>query len=826
MKYENSKDIAVTSWLATLRGVTIASIAVVISACSGGAETQVNPVTSLAPVADYTGPAPATDDVQSFKINLWENVRGDDRCGACHGEGGQAPTFARTDDVNMAYEQANQIVDLLSPQDSRMVEKVAGGHNCWRDSDAACADNLTTWITAWSGALVAGGSRTIVLEAPTIKDPGSSKNFPADAGLFASTVHPVVTTYCAGCHASNAANPQGPYFADGDVDTAYDAAKSKIDLNNPPASRLVARLREEFHNCWDDCSANSTTMQTAIENMAGSIQPTVVDPSLTISKALTILDGVVASGGSRYEANAIATWEFKTGEGLVAFDTSGVEPAIDLTLTGDISWVGGWGITVRDGKAQGLTSTSKKLHDLIKATGEYSIEAWVVPANVSQEEARIVSYSAGPDARNFTLGQTLYNYDFANRSDVTDGNGMPALSTNDDDEDLQATLQHVVATYDPVDGRRIYVNGVYTGDADAAAGGGIADWDDTFAFVLGSEVNGAGQFQGTYRYVSVHNRVLTEAQIQQNFDAGVGEKFYLLFSVSHLVDVPDAYIVFEVSQFDNFGYLFNAPHFVSLDPAASFDGIPIQGIRIGVNGIEATVGQAYRNVDTMLSDAALTELGQPLSGLGTVLALERGPDSDEFFLTFDVLGNNVNVRTDPVPLAPPPPVDGEPAADIGIRTFEEIDATLSAITGVPRDEPNVRATYEAVRQQMPTSEAIGGFLAAHQVGIAQLAVEYCNALVEDTALRAQFFPGVDFSAAASSAFGNATSRALVIDPLINFGVGENLLSQPLRSDIESELNFLIDRLTACGNSCASDRTRTVTKAACAAVLGSATMLVQ
>ena len=38
-------------------------------------------------------------------------------------------------------------------------------------------------------------------------------------------------------------------------------------------------------------------------------------------------------------------------------------------------------------------------------SGEYSIEAWVVPANVTQEgPARIISYSAGDSNRNFTLG--------------------------------------------------------------------------------------------------------------------------------------------------------------------------------------------------------------------------------------------------------------------------------------------------------------------------------------------------------------------------------------------------------------------------------------
>ena len=79
----------------------------------------------------------------------------------------------------------------------------------------------------------------------------------------------------------------------------------------------------------------------------------------------------------------------------MAYDTSGVEPALNLNLSGDVTWVGGWGINVRTGKAQGSTTASKKLHDLIRATGEYSIEAWVAPGNVAQEDARIVSYSGG-----------------------------------------------------------------------------------------------------------------------------------------------------------------------------------------------------------------------------------------------------------------------------------------------------------------------------------------------------------------------------------------------------------------------------------------------
>jgi hypothetical protein len=809
-----------------VRRVAGAAVIAALAACGGGAEVEELPNTNAPPGQTYNGPAPSTADVQAFRINLWENINSSNRCGGCHGTGGQTPAFARTDDVNLAYAAANTVVDLASPDDSRMVEKVEGGHNCWLSDDAACGDILTTWITAWAGDAVAGGGREIELDAPPIKDPGASKSFPAESALFASTVYPLLTTYCSGCHDSSAAIPQSPYFAAADVDAAYDAVRSKIDLDAPADSRLVVRLRDEFHNCWDNCADNAAEMQDAIEAFADQIAVTEIDPTLVTSKALTLIDGIVASGGNRYEANTIALWEFKTGSGRTAFDTSGVEPALNLTFTGTVNWVGGWGIEIVSGKAQGSTASSAKLHRLITATGEYSIEAWVVPANVTQEDARIVSYSAGTMARNFTLGQTLYNYTFANRSSAADANGEPALATADADEDLQATLQHVVVTFDPVNGRRIYVNGVFTDDVDPDGGGTLADWDDTFAFVLGNEVSGDRQWAGTLRLVAIHNRALTPEQINQNFGVGVGEKFFLLFSLSHLIDVPDSYLMFEVSQFDSYAYLFNKPTFISLDPDATPNNIPLRGMRIGVNGAESHVGQAYRTLDVMLDADDYTPTGQLLSPLGTIVALEKGPESDEFFLTFDVLGANMNVRTDPAPLQPPAPADGEPQPDVGLRTFDEINASMSAVTGISTQNADVKTTFDTIRQQLPTVVDIEAFLSSHQVAVAQLAIEYCNALVDNGSARAAYFPGFNFGAPAAQAFDTVGERNLIIDPLFANVVGSGLATQPDDADVRAELNDLMDRLTACGNGCAADRTATVVKATCAALLGSGATLLQ
>lgn len=826
------------------RALALVLAGFMLVAC-GGESTTSNPAAASGGTATagetYTGPAPLTADVQLFKLNVWDNLMPQNRCGACHGTGGQAPSFVRGDDINLAYAEANTIVDLASPADSRMVTKVGGGHNCWLTSDSACADVIISYLTAWTGGATGGGN-VILLTAPPLYDPADSKSFPADSGLFAATVHPLLTANCSGCHVDSATNAQSPFFADADADTAYEAAKSKMDLDTPANSRFVVRLRDEFHNCWDpnttgssDCAASAALMETAIAGFADQVPLTQLDPQLITSKALTLPEGIVASGGSRFEDNVIALYQFKAGSGATAFDTSGVSPDMHLTLSGNVGWVGGWGIDIGGGKAQASTTTSRKLHDLITATGEYSIEAWVVPANVSQEgPARIISYSGGTTQRNFMLGQTQYNYNFLNRSTDTDANGDPQLATADADEDLQATLQHVVATYDPVNGRQLYVNGVHTGDIDPVAGGGLQDWDSSFAFVLGNEVSGDRQWQGKLRLVAIHNRALTPEQIAQNFAAGVGEKFFLLFSVTDLIGIPDSYILFEVSQFDNYSYLFNRPVFISLDPAAAPDNIPVAGMRIGINGKEAAVGQAWKHLDTMISSAFYVPgSGQPLSDLGTVIALEKGPEADEFFLTFEVLGNNLNVTVEPAPLAPALPPDLPPAADIGLRTFEEIDASMAALTGVSRDQADVKSVFLTVEQQLPTVENIQGFLAAQQMAISQMAIEYCNALVDDNGqvARSDYFPGFDFSASAGTAFDSAAKRDQIVAPLLDSILGLGLTTQPDPFAVSGELDTLMLTLTACATAPAPTcdtvaRTTEVVKASCAAMLGSAVMLLQ
>jgi hypothetical protein len=257
-------------------------------------------------------------------------------------------------------------------------------------------------------------------------------------------------------------------------------------------------------------------------------------------------------------------------------------------------------------------------------------------------------------------------------------------------------------------------------------------------------------------------------------------------------------------------------------------------MRIAMNGLEVPVGQTYSTMVDTLDATLFQELGQPLSQLGAVLPLDQGPDLDLFFLTFDRLaGNSFTRQADPTLVITEN--DLPPSSQIGMRTFDEINATFASATEVNWvNFTNVDMTYQELRQSLPAVEDINTFLSSHQVGVAQLAIAYCDALVNtdgnaDSTTPAMF-PGFNFDAAPTTAFSVA-NRGQFVDPLINRIMGTGLTSQPAYADVYAELasvsasggrpDNLVDRLIAGGST-----TRAIAKGVCAAMLGNAATLIQ
>ena len=841
-----------------------------LAACSSGSNgpaTSVQQATTGTSTANaYTGPAAATADVTAFQINFWQNIRVSNRCGGCHHEGGQSPMFARSDDVNLAYQAALPLVDLSNPSQSTFVLKVGGGHNCWVADPNACAQTLLTWINNWLGGGNASAT-SITLVAPPIQTVGNSKTFPGtdlltgtppsststqyatyqaeQANITAfenDLLTPILQQFCSNCHTPTSATAQSPYFAQTDPVQAYLAAQAKINLNSPDQSRFYQRLSQDLHHCWattsggaPDCPGSAAIMLTALTNYADTIQPQSIDPTLVISKALSLTQGTIAAGGARYEADVVAKYMFETGTGNIAYDTSGVSPSADLTLNSAVSWAGGWGLTfAAGGKAQASTSSSQKIAQLSQATGEYSFEAWVNPNNVTQTEAYIMTYSGSDTTRNATLAQSAVSYEGRTRSSATDTNGSPPLINAAAENIAQAALQHVVLTYDPVNGQQIYVNGQLTPDKDTAGGGSLANWDSTFALALGGEVTGKEQWTGTVKFAEIHSHALTATQVLENFNAGVGQSYYLLFDISDQTGIPQTYILFQASQYDTYSYLFTNPTFYSLNPSAAPANIVVKGMRIGVNGVIPTAGQSYSTLNATVGPPSYSPTGgQVLSTVGDIVAVDQGPATDMFFLSFDQLGTYTHTTTpqtytaavQPACVFTSPLAAGQTACspDRGIATFERINNNMANLTGVPITNSTVNGVYQTLQQSMPSAPAINAFLASHQTAIAQLAGAYCGQMVANQTAFSTFFAGAGFAslnsnmgALASSYFTSQAIEDYVAIPLANNIVGPVAYPQA-NSNMQTQLESLLSTIPSLNS---SETVSQATVAACTAALGS------
>ena len=148
---------------------------------------------------------------------------------------------------------------------------------------------------------------------------------PEDAGDTERERIESVTTpaRCAGCHLESSATAQQPYFASSNIDVAFEAVKSRVDLNdaafsNPALrakSRLVVRLRDEFHNCWSaSCGADAAAMQAAIRSLALSIAPRVLPMPANRSAGQLLEDGVIGSSGGRFHVAQIVVLAHTRGD--------------------------------------------------------------------------------------------------------------------------------------------------------------------------------------------------------------------------------------------------------------------------------------------------------------------------------------------------------------------------------------------------------------------------------------------------------------------------------------------------------------------------------
>jgi len=179
--------------------------------------------------------------------------------------------------------------------------------------------------------------------------------------------------------------------------------------------------------------------------------------------------------------------------------------------------------------------------------------------------------------------------------------------------------------------------------------------------------------------------------------------------------------------------------------------------------------------------------------------------------------NNNNNGGDPDPGDPPPIVLEE--VDVGVKNFEQVRETMAVLTGVNPNTNSIRNTYEDLKTQLPTNNDIKTFLPAHQVAVTKLAAEYCDELVDSSALRGGIWPGFNFGGTPTNSL-DANGRATVINQTIDKFWGVGTVEVTDRNAALVELQLLIsDLLLNEANN--STTTRTVVKGVCIATLASA-----
>jgi mono/diheme cytochrome c family protein len=234
--------------------------------------------------------------------------------------------------------------------------------------------------------------------------------------------------------------------------------------------------------------------------------------------ALLATAAVPALGEDRVTSGLVALYDFEEGAGTTIRDRASAAPPVDLRIETPRAVRWKTGAIAIDGSGMIASATpAKKIVDAVKSSGAISIEAWLKPENATQSgPARIVSLSADPGNRNFTLGQDASKYDVRLRTDKTGENGVPSLAGPDNA--LTTDLTHVVYTRNAEGKATIVVNGKAQVTAEVA--GSLGNWAGDFRLLLANERTGDRPWRGELHLLAIYDRALSSEEIVQNFKAG------------------------------------------------------------------------------------------------------------------------------------------------------------------------------------------------------------------------------------------------------------------------------------------------------------------
>lgn len=211
-------------------------------------------------------------------------------------------------------------------------------------------------------------------------------------------------------------------------------------------------------------------------------------------------------------------YTFEEGDGSTVADVSGVGSPLDLTIQtpANTSWVTG-ALSIDSSTIVESAGAATKIINAAQTTNEITVEAWVIPANTTQEgPSRIATLSLDTGLRNFTLAQDEDEYDQRLRTTSTSNNGMPGIASGS--ETLTTTLTHVAYTRNLSGAAKFYINGIEVENETVA--GNFSNWASDYKFGLANEFTMNRAWLGELHLVAVYNSAISEGDVRQNYASG------------------------------------------------------------------------------------------------------------------------------------------------------------------------------------------------------------------------------------------------------------------------------------------------------------------
>ncbi|MFM1932057.1 MAG: hypothetical protein RL226_1360, partial [Bacteroidota bacterium] len=236
----------------------------------------------------------------------------------------------------------------------------------------------------------------------------------------------------------------------------------------------------------------------------------------TLPAALIL--GLNLMAQNRVTDQLVDLYTFTEGGGAFVHDASGEGFPSVLVIEDEskVEWLANGGLHLTDAT---VVRSLYNAVDVFSATttNEITVECWLQPDMSSQTgPARILTVSHGVSERNVMIGQDGSKYGARLRTSNSGLNGSPFFATSNGA--ANQNLQHIVFTHASNGSERLYIDGVQV--ATGTRTGDFSNWTDNYRLALGNEIDADRPWLGTFYLAAVYTKALSQAEVQQNFNAG------------------------------------------------------------------------------------------------------------------------------------------------------------------------------------------------------------------------------------------------------------------------------------------------------------------